>query len=190
MDCYTNLKEATQDKELNTAAKTGYDTALKDLSLDTGADGSQVISETKTLACQGDRATSPAVDLEKKEPGKALSCDSKIALPGDLEPVDPGHFRYVVKVETGTDTIQTCPYSASGQPGIAVAHILRQVQWLKVSLVRTTTGTVWAERKFTGDKPERCPSTYTFLVTSTTEYFTGTEPDISKIIEWLKKAIK
>lgn len=188
LDCYAKVQLATKDKELNITAKTGYDTALKNLSMDTGADGTQIILETKNLACMGQPANSPAVDFDKKEPGKGLSCDGMITLPKDLEAVSPNHFRYVITAETGLDTIQTCPYHGINKIGSAT--IIREVRWWKVRVYRTTTGVLRIEKKFTGDRPAACPETATFLLTELIQHYTGLEPDINVITAWLQQVIQ
>lgn len=191
MDCYSNVKETTKDKEINKTAQTGYDSTLKNLSLDTNTDGDLIISQTKSLACNGNPAASPAVNLEKNEPGKALSCDGKISLPDDLEPMDPGHFRYVIKVETGIDRIQSCPYSIVDSPNSNILYyIFREVRWEKVSIYHTTTGRLRIEKKFSGDRPAVCPQNTYFSVSEDTMHYTGTEPDSNTIIEWIKQVIK
>jgi hypothetical protein len=164
---------------------------VKNLSLDTNIDGGFVISQTKSLACDGKPADSPAINLEKNEPGKALSCAGEVTLPEDLEPTDPGHFRYVIKVETGVDRIQSCPYSLANSPNKnMIYYIFREVRWERVSLYHTTTGKLRIQKKFSGDKPALCPQSTIFFASQDTMHYTGTEPDVNVIIEWLKQVIK
>ena len=96
MEKYTEIKDLTDDPDLLVIAEEGYQSALWDLSQDTGSDGQEIINAAFKTACSGEPAASPVVGLEEDQPAKARSCSSDLKLDQDLMPKYPGQFKYVV----------------------------------------------------------------------------------------------
>jgi tetratricopeptide (TPR) repeat protein len=183
LDCYTRAQAATKDSKTIRAAKDAYSAALQVLSLETTGEGRQILDETKSLVCDGKPALSPAVYLAKNEPGKALACDTTLVLPDSLEAVDPAHFRYVTRVVTGEDQVESCSYGF-------LYHVYRKVKWWEVSIIRTTTGTVTSLKKFIGTYPAKCPQTEYFSALQLSKNYVGSEPEMADIMQWLEQVIR
>lgn len=186
MEKFTTAKEISTAPEVAAAAETGYEAALKDLSQDTSGEGKTLLQQTRTDACNDQLPTSPAINLAKDEPGKALSCDSEITLPVELEAVKPAHFRYVVSLlETGISDVERCRYTLNVGGS---ATLIRQQIWWRVSVRNVSTGRVVAERVIRGTAPDFCPNTRYF--NDRVEYEVGGPPSESAIADWLQDVLR
>jgi len=181
MDKFTLTKEATDDPKVIAAAEEGYDEALLGLSQDSSGEGKQVMEQALPGVCEGEPAESPAVGLAEDEPGKALFGGSEFGLPHDLKATQPGHFRYVVCLESGTSVLQRCPYTAGHT-------LVRQRKWWRVRVRDTRTARVVADRTFNGSSPPACPFSRMFW--STTDYSTGNSPSSDQVIDWLQGVVR
>ena len=181
MEKYTEIKDQTDDPDLLAIAEEGYQSALWDLSQDTGSDGQEIINAAFKTACSGDPAASPAVGLEEDQPAKARSCSSDLKLDQSLMPKYPGQFQYVVLKTEGNETIQSCPY----QQGHT---LIRQKQYWLITIRSTATGNIYTTKKFYGSEPEKCLRTEWF--SSSTKYKYGTKPSLSEVITWMEGLLR
>jgi tetratricopeptide (TPR) repeat protein len=181
MEKYTQIKDSTDDPDLITIAEEGYQSALWDLSQDTGSDGKEIIDAAFKTACSGEPAESPAVGLEEDQPARARSCSSDLKLDQSLMPKYPGQFQYVVTKTEGNETIQSCPY----QQGHT---LIRQKQYWLITVRRTVTGNIYTTKKFYGSEPEKCLRTEWF--SSSTKYKYGTKPSMAEVISWLEGLLR
>lgn len=173
---FTQIKELAEDPDEIAAAEKGYQSALLSLSKDTGSQGQLILSDAFKTACNGEPAASPAVGFAEDEPPKARSCSSELKLDKDLTAEYPGHFQYVATLSDGGETVQSCPYKQGHT-------LIRQRQYLLVTIRDTVTGNVFTTKKFYGSDPPKCERTEWF--SSPTAYKYGTKPSITEVNTWL-----
>jgi len=176
LDKFTEIIELASEPDDLKTAEEGYQNALLALSKDTGSVGQQILNEVFETACNGEPAVSPAVGFAEDEPPKARSCSSELKLDKDLTAEYPGHFQYVVTLGEGFETVQSCPYKQG-------YTLIRQRQYLLVTVRKTVTGNVFTTKKFYGSDPPKCEKTEWFY--STTAYRYGTIPSMSEVTIWL-----
>jgi tetratricopeptide (TPR) repeat protein len=180
MEKYSQAEAMTEDPDLIQAAQDGYDEALLGLSRDEGLVGERIIQDAFSTACDGEPAASPAVGFDEEADGKALSCTSGLTIPQDLRPENPGHFRFVVSRQEGTNTVQTCRYQAQHK-------LIRQQQYWTITLRNAATGGIYTSKTFYGSQPPKCEQVETFY--GQTKYKSGSEPSSAEVQAWLEALI-
>ncbi|MGB2963941.1 MAG: hypothetical protein WBB69_08145 [Anaerolineales bacterium] len=173
---FTEIIELASEPDEVKTAEEGYQNALLALSKDTGTQGQEILDDAFKTACNGEPASSPAVGFAEDEPQKARSCSSELKLDKDLTAEYPGHFQYVVTISDGFETVQSCPYKQDHT-------LIRQRQYLLVTIRKTVTGNVFTTKKFYGSDPPKCERTEWF--SGPTAYKYGTKPSISEVNTWL-----
>lgn len=180
MEKYSEAEALTEDPDLIQAAQDGYEEALLGLSRDEGPDGERIIQEAFSAACDGKPAASPAVGFDEEADGKALSCTSGLTIPQDLRPDYPGHFRFVVSREDGSNTVQTCRYQAQHK-------LIRQRLYWTITLRSAATGGIYTTKTFYGSPPPKCEQVESF--SGPTKYKSGSEPSSAELKAWLESII-
>ncbi|MCJ7716860.1 MAG: hypothetical protein MUO54_10125, partial [Anaerolineales bacterium] len=176
LEIFTEIIELAVEPEEIEAAETGYQNTLLGLSNDTGSEGQQIISDAFKTACNREPAASPAVGIADDEPARGRSCSSEIKLDKDQIAEYPGHFKYVFFLSDGTETVQSCPFEQGHT-------LIRQRQYLLVTVRKTSTGGVYSTKKLYGSEPPKCEQTEWFY--GPTAYKTGSKPSISEVNIWL-----
>ncbi len=187
MTKFETAKQRATSSALIESAEQGYAEALAGLSHDSGTDGKKVIDEAVKVVSAGNPATSPAIGMAKDEPGRARFSGYQFSLPPDLLASKPGHLRYVVTLESGTDEVKRCgPYR--GNPGNIIATLVLQRSWWRVQVRDTHTGQVFTEKVFHGSTPD-CPDSFRGP-SATMHYRTGDSPAGNDVIVWLRTVIR
>lgn len=176
LDKFTEIIELASEPDDVKTAEEGYHNALLALSKVTGSEGQQILNEAFKTACNGEPAASPAVGFVKDEPAKARSCSSELKLDKDLIAEYPGHFQYVFFLSDGMETVQSCKYNQGHT-------LIRQRQYLLVTIRNTVTGNVFTTKKFYGSDPPQCEKTEWF--SGPTAYKYGTIPSMTEVNSWL-----
>ncbi len=134
-------------------ALNGYQQALTALTNDNGPDGSQVLSQALQQVCQGLAPLSPAVGLSDDLPLLGLSCSPDLFdLPAVRQANTPGRLRFVVAMEKGEQVVGEC-----NQGG---GLVQRKQIWLDVTLRNASTARLTASKRFLGDLPADCSSSF------------------------------
>jgi hypothetical protein len=177
MALYLNVKATSQDPDVLAGADLGYQEALVALANASNGQGAAIIQNAINAACAGQPAGSPAINLFKDQQGKSRVCGNSFTLPSDLSATIPGHFRYVIIKETGTDEVEHCDYTGGHS-------MVRVENWMKLKLVSTETGQVVNENTFRGSGAPECPYFHMFF--SITDYLYGDQPSLDDAINWLR----
>ena len=176
MDKFTEIIELTSEPDEVKTAEEGYQNALLALSKVTGSEGQQILNEAFKTACKGEPAASPAVGFAKDEPAKGRSCSSDLKLDKDQTAEYPGHFQYVFSLSDGTEKVESCKYEQGHT-------LIRERQYLLVTIRKTVTGNVYTTKKFYGSDPPKCEQTEWFY--GKTAYKSGTIPSMTEVYSWL-----
>jgi tetratricopeptide (TPR) repeat protein len=188
MDMITTAKKAATDPKLQSSLDQAYQAALTGLSQDSGIQGTQIVNETVTLACDDKPASSPAVGLGNATPKAQFCGSSDVSLPSDLYASTPAEIKYVLKFDSGVNSQSCGPYYGSST-GASYSLTLDQYYWV-ITVISTATGKIVNSNTFYGDSAGGCPDSYTFTIGSSGASTSGGFPDESVAIAWLQKVIK
>jgi len=187
MNMITMAKTGTTDTKLQSSFDEAYQAALTGLSRDSGSQGTQVVNESVTLACDGKPANSPAVGLGDAIPKAQFCSYSQVTLPSDLYASTPGELKYVLKFDSGTSS-EACP-SYVDSSGTYYSLYLDRYYWT-VTVVSAATGRVTNVNTFYGSAAGGCPDSHMFTIGSSSDTISGGYPDESAVIAWLRKILK
>jgi tetratricopeptide (TPR) repeat protein len=188
MNMVASAKENTTNPDLLASLDQNYQSALTGLSQDSGLQGTQIVNESVTLACDGKPATSPAVGLGEATPKAQFCNSSEVSLPSDLYATTPGELKYVLKFDEGVNS-QSCGTFYGESTGAEYSLTLDQYYWV-IIMISTTTGKIVRSNTFYGDSAGGCPDSHSFTIGSSGASVSGGFPDESAVIAWLQKVLK
>ncbi len=189
-----HARELAAGTQMLADAQDAYDQTLEQLARLSTGDGAQVLQDAFQQACNRKPVVSPAVALLVNEPKLGLLCNTVNAfeLPDEMKAVFPGHFRYVISFEEGSDVIERKPYYTRFRICYGYCTpdytLIRVQQWVKIDVVDVLTGEVAQTRTFKGPVPRAGEPSETFF--SKEKTIQGGLPETSEILAWLKTYLR